>query len=451
MIDVIDQAGSNFDPLNPPELPLARQKVYEYYQLALDQDGCPKKRMDDGRMVFHPILIPYLVVDHFNQYKENGSMAHRDYAAFIMRCAIPYADPDRKELVFNYFPEDGLSSIPVRFYSGLTQSWYIRAFSVLEENFPGEFKECLKRTFQSLLVPIDEGGVLLKKDYGWIVEEYPHDPPLYTLNGWLTAIRMVLSASRTLRDAGVDYEEFVEKNLDAVAELLPLYDAEFCSNSRYQLTGFTRLKFVFDRAVNYSWHSMSVRVSGERDIEASAEIPVKRNRWNSYLERSEPRLIQFSVLLSMISFPVPPEYAISINADQKCTLRVFVADGDYSPMLSAMPTERWREVGIHTLVEGQNKVEGEIHYDDKNLFAYPTNFKKKIDGKYFNAYHIIHIVDLAILYKHSRREIFADTARKWLGYMDAWDAMEMLSDPDISKRALLYGDGLPELIERYLE
>lgn len=322
---------------------------------------------------------------------------------------------------------------------------------MLEGNFPGEFKRYLKRTFQSLLLPIEDGGVLLKKDFGWIVEEYPDDPPLFTLNGWLTAIRMVLSASVALRSAGVDCNEFVERNLDAVVELLPMYDAGFCSNSRYQLTGFTRLKFVFDCPVSYSWHSMVLRINGEKEIECGPDIPAERNRWNSYLEQLEPRFFQFSTLLSLISFPIPPVYTFSIQTDRQCMLRVFIADGYYNPMLPAMPTERWRELGAHALTKAESQIEAKNSYDDNNIFAYPTNFKNKIGWRYFNAYHVIHIVDLAVLYKHSRREIFAETARQWLGYMDAWSKMKLLSDPDISTKPLLYGDGLPALIERCLQ
>jgi len=85
-------------------------------------------------------------------------------------------------LVFWYDPEDGLSTIPTRFYSGLTQAWYIRSIGRLSEVRP-EFTAYLPGLFRSLKVDVDDRGCLLRRDFGWAVEEYPYAPPLFVLNG----------------------------------------------------------------------------------------------------------------------------------------------------------------------------------------------------------------------------------------------------------------------------
>lgn len=438
------------NPLRPPDLPKSRKIVYDYYCLAIAPDGCPMKRMPSGNLVFHPILIPYLVVDYLNLYKATGDKVCLDYAVFVMNCALERADEHKEELIFTYDPKDGLSSIPHSFFSALTQSWYISALAKLEKIFPGNYGDSLRRAFFSLLIPIDDGGVLLKKDFGWIVEEYPNDPPLYTLNGWLTALRMVLDSYDILSENGVECQDFIKRNLDAVEHVLPLYDAGFCLNSRYQLTGFTRIKFVTDRPVAMECHSMVTNIGGENPIYADLDIPEKRNRWRSYLERHSERMMQFNILQSMITFPENNRYHIKFRCDKECNIKIFVADGDYDPGLSALPTKRWRELSSVNISAGDNDISGDIPYDDRNMFAYPTNFKKKIGDLYYNAYHIVHIVDLAVLYRFTGRQSFADTARKWLGYMKGWEDMPELASPEISKRAHLYGDSLHDTVEKYL-
>lgn len=445
-----NRPNGRLDPFAPPELPHSRQLVYEYYRLARGPDGCPMKRMPDGRLVFHPILIPYLVVDYLNLHKNTGDETCLDYAVFVMERALERADAGRDEIIFTYDPQDGLSSIPHAFFSALTQSWYVSALAKLERIFPGKYGESLRRAFLSLLIPIEEGGVLLKKDFGWIVEEYPNEPPLYTLNGWLTALRMVLDSHDILARNGVECQSFLERNLDAVEHLLPLYDADFCWNSRYQLTGFTRIKFVTDRSVKMECLSMMTNIAGEQPIYADLNPPLKRNRWRSYLERHESRMLQFNILQSMISFPKANDYRLRIRCNRDCNMRVFVADGDYDPGLSALPTKRWREISRTGVVAGDNEISGEIPYDDRNVFAYPTNFKKQIGDLYYNAYHIVHIVDLAVLYRYTGRTAFADTARKWLGYMENWEGMPELASPVISKMAHLYGDTLQDTVKKYL-
>lgn len=437
-------------PSSLPPLPAARLAVYDYYRLDFDTDGCPMRRMPDGRLVFHPILIPYIVSDYHNLYRKTQDPACLDYAREVMDMALNRAEPGRKELLFYYEPESGLTAMPHRFYSALTQSWYVKTLAHLERLHPGEYREHLACAFASLLIPIDQGGVLVRKDFGWLVEEYPHEPPLYTLNGWLTAIRWVLEALPELDKCNLDCREFLRRNLDAVEHLLPLYDAAFCWNTRYQLTGFTRLKIVTDRRAGLACGSFGIDVPGEALLQADLQSSSRSNRWQSHRERQDARLLQFNIVQSMISYPKANRYRAEIRCDQDCNATIFVADGDYDPALTAMPTTRWREIGRHALRSGTNQIDGDIPFDDRNIFAYPTNFKKKIGGRFYNAYHIVHVIDLAVLYAGTGRQIFADTAIKWLSYMDHWPEMTVLADPQTSKSSHVYGDDLPAVVERYL-
>ncbi|MFM7655770.1 MAG: D-glucuronyl C5-epimerase family protein [Paracoccaceae bacterium] len=449
---LVDQTATEMNPFNPPELPQIRHLIYEYYRLVIGPDGCPMRLMPDGRQVFHPILIPYLVLDHLKAYGISGSRASLDYARFVMDCALQRAEPGCAPLLFYYEPESGLSQVPQRFYSALTQSWYLRALARLELHFPGRYTESLQRAWASLNIPIEEGGVLLRKDFGWIVEEYPHEPPLYTLNGWLTALRWVLGELAPLKKAGIDPMEFLRRNLDAVEHLLPIYDAGFCNNTRYQLTGFTRMRLVSDRPVGLACTGLQIAIKGEAPITVDLTSAGKSGRWASFLEKQDERSMQFNVLQSVISAPEPNRYSAKLTCTTDCRVKVLMADGGYDPNLTAMPTTNWREIREHDLTAGENLISGEITSDGKDMFSYPTNFKKKLGDLYHNAYHFIHVMDLAILYRETGRVALADMALKWLDYIDHWPKMEELRRKDINLRSYGYqNDEFRTQVHNYLD
>lgn len=428
-----------------PPIPEHRMSVYEYYRLTFDEVGCPMKQTDSG-MVFHPILPAYLICDLILEFEKGGDGVLLQYAESILCHALKHAERIGTSLVFMYRPEYGLSQHPSPFYSALTQTWYIKAICDLSKHVGDKYLEFLELIFQSLQVPIEQGGVLVKKNYGWILEEYPTTPPLYTLNGWLTVLRMIIACRKVLDSFSIDYKALLDKNLDAVEHLLPLYDAEFSLNSRYQLTGFTRLRLLFDRPTSPRISDFEIDIPGEAKAYGS---PEKRTnyRWENYLERNEGRILQFNIVLSLISYPEPNVFLCNLTVDKDCQAEILVAEGDYRPDVSAMPTERWRQISTVNLIAGSNQMCIDIPYDQQNLFAYPTNFKKKIGDEYFNVYHFVHIVDLAEMYAFSERGVFRDFAMKWLRYYEQWEHISALAKMDYSLLPHKYGRNFREMIE----
>lgn len=441
-------------PLNqtlalPPPIPENRKDVYDFYKLVFDENGCPLKKTDSG-LVFHPILAAYLISEYVLWYEEEHDLKYLDYAHLIAGHALRRAEATDRTMVFNYYPNTGLSSIPQIFYSALTQAWYVKALCQLSQYAAGKYDASIIHVFNSLLVPIEHGGVLIKKEFGWIVEEYPHEPPLYTLNGWLSVLRMIRDSGKTLERLGIDWRSFVDHNLLAVEHLLPLYDASFCNNSRYQLTGFTRVKIVFDRALQHELKSFSVDIPGE-GVFVGKKVRENNSRWGNYLERDEMRLLQFNVLLSLVSFPNPNIFRATIAVSHGCKAKIFLADGDYSPSLSGLPTQRWRHIATADLKAAEDThLTIELPFDDINLFAYPTNFKKRIAGKFYNAYHFIHVINLAELYSLSRKSIYKEYCLKWLEYLERWPAMEFLQLSDYSYISYQYGEDFKNVIQRIL-
>lgn len=410
-------------------VPEDRKSVYRFYQLAFDEAGCPMKAMPQG-LVFHPILAAYLITDYTRWHGNSGQAEHLGHARRVAQQALARAEPLQDALVFYYDPETGLSSIPRRFYSALTQARYLGALLTLRKYAGAEFDAAIVAIYRSLLIPVDEGGCFIRKDFGWIVEEYPHDPPLYTLNGWLTVLKIVADGREQLERLGCDTEEFLRENMRAVRRMLPLYDAGFCANSRYQLTGFTRIEVVFDRPVNHRLASFAVEIPGEGTFEGA--LAKGDSRWGLYLEEAAGSVLRFNVLLSLASHPEPNVFLLRATVDRPCKATVRLARGAYRPDSASMPVDGFRTVGEFDLAPGPCDLRVPLAWDDENLFAYPTNFNKRIDTQFFNAYHYIHVTGVAWLHAYSGDESFREYALKWLSYPERWPRMEALRSPEIT-------------------
>ncbi|WKB51083.1 D-glucuronyl C5-epimerase family protein [Eleftheria terrae] len=408
------------------------------------------KRVDADRTVFHPILAAYLIKDFVDAAGKarmpEAIESARDVADKALALASPYS---HGSLVYWYEPGSGLSEMPRRFYSGLTQAWFVRALSALQTVADG-YSEQAASFFNSLAVPLQDGGPLLEHDFGWVVEEYPYDPPLYTLNGWLTMLRLLLEGGESLERLP-GFEPFVINNLRAVKRLLPLYDAGFIKNSRYQLTGFTRVRLVLSKAVGATVKSFTMTIPSQTPRQG--ELNAKAGgRWGNYLERSEGRILQFNVLQSLISFPVENLFSCELDLHGACTITVFVGDGDYDPLSTGMPTKRWRQVAELNVAPGRHEIAVPLPWDDRNLFAYPTNFKKSLKGqgnKTYNSYHFVHIMDLASLYHCTGEEMFKEYALRWSEYVAGWPELPFLPAEKFS-HAHFDGDKFFERVESYL-
>lgn len=432
-------------------IPTGRQAIYRFYRLAFDADGCPMKRMDDGSLTFHPLLGAYLICDYILEYGVTRDPDLIARAEAVARHALRHAEPHGDSLIYWYRPESKLSAVPYTFYSALTQAWYVKAFARLSDHSDAlPYTEIVHQFFNSLLIPAEEGGVLVRKRYGWILEEYPVNPPLYTLNGWLTALYMILNIREELNRHQVPYHELLSKSLDAAEHLLPRYDASFVANSRYQLTGYTRLRMVFDRPAEANVEDFSITIPDEGEY-AGNLTATTGYRWENYLERQEEKLLQFNIVLSLVSYPKKNRFRCRLHINAACSVKIFVADGDYRPDTSGMPTQRWRQISNVKLKEGENEIALGIPFDRTNMFAYPTNFKKRIDGVYYNSYHILHIIDLAQIYSYVPRPALRTMARRWLSYMDEWPNIPALQQPGYSLKSHSYGDTLNDFVKGKLK
>ena len=448
-------------------IPKGREEVYKFYQLDFDKDGCPKKRVGN-KLIFHPLYPTYLIFDYIRVFEKTGEEKYLTYAKEIVNLAWKYSSKLKDSSVFYYEPKSKLTIIRNRFYSALTQASWISALCKIERISPGSYASRIRGLYNSLLIEIKDGGVLKKTKAGWITEEYPRDPALITLNGWITVLTHLIVNIDVLKNidvkAGTSVRGFIDRNLDAMEPLIPLYDIPSLNNTRYQLAGVTRLKLLSDASIPLRCQEFRVEIPGQGVFPGAispgqfwSNYILSHHHVINYIKKETKKEIIFNIVLSMASFPEKSMFKAKIYSERPQTLQIYLGAGDYDPRSTALSASRWDLIsGEIKLKRGLNDIAVKVPYDDLNLFAYPTNFNKRLDGKGsrgYNVYHSIHVKGLAQLYRYSKRKIFEKYSRLWLSYIPKWDNMPVLKK--VNRKLYRKYDPLDnpfaEMVERILE
>ena len=412
---------------SPPPLPEAREKIYEFYKLKYMADGYPGKETSDG-VIAHPIYGAYVINDYCREYKKNGDDSYLRMAINTADATINRMEAVGEALVFYYPP--GLSAIPHRFYSGLTQARYLTVFSDLAGvSGDSKYSAAAERVLNSLCIPVEDGGVLKKRPGGSAIEEYPHEPPLYTLNGWTTAMILIKKYAVSHKNGRAD-ELFVE-NLNLLKKLLPLYDLPELANSRYNLAGNVDIRFVFDTKFKGIIKRSTVIIPGE------GRYPVlSRGANNKWINRFtsggrskdsnyvvEDKVVQANVLLSMISGEKPNYFEAEIESGADDVELEFQLNKILYEPVDLKFNDEWMALKKFTLRKGLNRIRVEIPWNRAWLVAHPTVFTKRIAGKNYNTYHYLHIKNMKALFKLSGDPLLKEYMEKWMEYTGRWPEM----------------------------
>ena len=413
-----------------PPLQKHREAVYDYYKLRFLPDGYPGKQLKD-KIVPHPIYGAYVISDYLRQYDSTRDDKYLRAAVKVARASLGRMEKFKDALVFWYNPEMGISSLPARFYSGLTQSRYLVLFGRLSKltNDP-LFLESSREVLESLFIKQSDGGILKQFHSGVSIEEYPNEIPLYTLNGWLTTI---INVKRYTDVANSEPAKgLFSKNVDSVERIIDLYDVEELSNSRYHLSGPCSLKLRFLNGFRPTIIRGSVRIPKE------GEFPIKlqqsKNAYSNYIKGKTnvnanhypvtTEEVETNIVLSMISFPEENSVSFELETSVGGEMEVLIGVGDYDLFSERLRPTRWISLGNFNVSENTPKIWVTIPWSKAWLVAYPTNFLKQIGGKNYNVYHYIHINSMKTLYDHTKREKFKKYYLKWLEYTNKWPEME---------------------------
>lgn len=413
-----------------PPIPENYWDVYDYYSLSFDMEGIPG-RLEDGVWREHPMYPTYLMRDFMFTYVKCGERKYLEASKLVLERAITRMVEENGALIYKYDESKVSTLFDGVYYSALTQSNYLRQvinlFKLTEDI---ELKQIAHKLFRSLTIPTEQGGVLYERNGLVHIEEYPRSPVLWTLNGWITTIQNIKAYIDAFEDRYA--QEMLNKNVKSIEHLLELYDCPEQQNSRYQLTGFFYIKIrnigeeVCINKITYQLGSDSFEIGKE----------IKGGRWNYYAVKDfeEPLGRKSELLINVVGSCVSDKNDLLLDIQSKLgsnKIEIYVAQGDYNPLLTAMPTQRWELIA--TINNNTVRSVEKVSIPKQLLFniAYPTNFKKKIANKFHNAYHFIHIEQLeGILSWYDSPEI-KKMVEKWKVYCQSWKSMPIYADERI--------------------
>jgi hypothetical protein len=422
------QYGS--DKVGLPPLIRTREEIYDYYKLRFLQDGYPGRQMKN-KIVPHPLYGAYVIRDYLNQYDSTKDEKYLKAAITVAKASLGRMEKFKDALVFWYNSDMGISSSPARFYSGLTQSRYLVLFGQLFKltNDPLFLKSSIE-ILESLFIKQSDGGVLKQFHSGVSIEEVPNEIPLYTLNGWLTAIINVKLYADEVNSERA--QELFSKNVDSVERIIDLYDVEEIASSRYHLSGLCSLKLRFLNGFR------PIIIRGSVKIPKEGKFPIKlqqnKNLYSNYIKDKKhininhytvtTEEVETNLVLSMISFPEENSVSIELETSAGGEMEVLIGVGEYDPFSNNLRPTRWISLGKFNASKSTPKIWVTIPWRKAWFVAYPTNFMKKIGGRNYNVYHYIHIKRLKTLHDYTKREKFNRYYLKWFGYTKQWPEME---------------------------
>jgi hypothetical protein len=431
-----DRAGvCNEAEVGLPPLQRSRRETWELYRLAFLPDGYPGRRVGDA-ISPHPLYGNYVISDYLAQYRQSGDREYLDAARRVANAALARMQKRGDALLFTYEPGTGISSLPHRFYSGLTQARYLGTLGrLLQMTGDDLYREAARAVMQSLLIPTAEGGVCRPTPGGAVViEEYAHALPDYTLNGWTTATLLIADYGRAAGDETA--RDLFHRSARGIAEMLPLYDVPELANSRYRLSGPVPLR-VSMSAPDCSVSDARILIPGQGTYPVRLDGGVL---WENRIVRgveadgSVSGPVELDVTLCRVTWPEPNRIAFRIHAPHRARMTASIGVGRYEPLESRIKTDEFTEIASVELVPGQNEIDIPIPWASAELVAYPTNFKKRLGGRQYNQYHFIHIDTLTKLGAYTGSEVFCRYATRWQEYVERWPNIPVYAGADIELR-----------------
>lgn len=428
-----DGTVTNEADVGLPPLSRTRRGIWAYYRLQFLADGYPGRRT--GEILSpHPIYGTYVVTDYLGSYSRTRDPVYLAAARQVADAALSRMDALEDSLVFMYEPGTGISSMPHRFYSGLTQARYLAAFGKLAAATGDErYREANHAILRSLLVPAERGGVARTTPHGGaVIEEYAHDVPDYTLNGWTTATLLVADYAAESQDA--DAVQLTADSARGIRDVLPLYDVPELANSRYRLGGLATIRLrITGTAARV--RSMAVHIPGQGTFPIQDDVPAGDGRSRVIRGLGEggevQPLVAVDAFLSRITWPTPNRLLLHLDAAEPGALTASIGQGDYQPVSKRLRPTSFSPFAKVQLTAGENALSLAIPWDQAELIAYPTNFGKRYEGRQHNAYHFIHIDTLSRLALLTDDEMFTYFAARWEQYVKRWPSMPVYAEAGV--------------------
>ena len=438
-------------------LPEKTYSHFDLYKLGFNENGVPGK-MENNGWVEHPMYAAYLMMEYISAYKNSNAkkrfrdQTYLDSAEKIASVAISRMAQKKGALVYYYKKGFVKTQFEHEFYSGLTSSNYLTGFTRLYRITQNpKYREVARRIYKSLSLPQESGGVAIYANEGVHIEEYPSSPTLWTLNGWITAINAIYAYYELTGDE--DVLAFANQNVKLIEAKIHLFDVESVLNTRYQLANPYYIKIIAKNWVSLEEAIYSIPGASEYKLQIDKVKP-KGTRMNYSIRRCDhcnfedqttpifKGILLLNVVGSLASYPEENFLSYKLKTSGNNKISFFVAQGDYNPQTTAMPTRSWEllsEINIpSTNNPGPTAIEGKVNIEKKymEIIAYPTNFKKKFEGKNFNAYHFIHIGGLKKINEWRNSKVLEKYIKKWEGYTMKWPESDIYMKKDLELKSI---------------
>jgi hypothetical protein len=416
----------------PPFRPDFAKVANDYYKLGFLPDGMPGRTSDDGLVIAHPLYPRYVIDDWLAQYEQSPSAELETALLTVAHAAVDRMEPLGGALVAMYEPGGG-ARLYERHYSALTQGYYAsRLWRVGELAGDEELLEAARRSFEALLVPIEDGGVYIELPNGPALEEVPQHPPALILNGWASALAgawtyFELSGDERARDLVLDSSA-------TMADLLPLYDVPEVANSRYGLTGYVYLRITGDG---------DQIGPGRLELSDGEVVPFVQDATS----RWQPSLFSDGVAddgswsqvrMNVIASVATPVTVVVELAGEIESVEAYL--GRYDPLSYKPIEEEW--IALDGWQQTGGQLEISLSPALARAVAYPTNFVKVIDGRNTNVYHATHVNRLRELAEISGIDALTQWADRWDEALCSWGDMPIYDG--LSARRTKTPDGATE-------
>jgi hypothetical protein len=305
-------------------------------------------------------------------------------------------------------------------YSSIAQGQILAGFTRLirdqvPQNGPRSWHEIAERIALSLMFPFEQGGVCID---GKVMLEAPNFRacPETILNGWIDALIRFHDYLQLV--PGKTYQEFLDRNIAALCEMLPDFDSEEAQLSLYSnLCPYTfRAHFRESRGRKPSPH-VRVEYVPVRSGHAGYVIP---DLWNPGPELRnciyENKIVKTASGSVDLTLSACSLYDVVVTIDADCT-QLSYDPGTYNET-STVPrrTLHTRTLAPALPFDGMATTFVIRAREDRLMAGCPTNFHKKSEN-FYHSFHVTALYEVAIIAgdPEQRRRI-ASYANRWLDY-----------------------------------
>jgi hypothetical protein len=274
------------------------------------------------------------------------------------------------------------------------------------------------------------------------------------LNGWLTTLNIFFKYALVRNDSR--FIEICRVSAKTVASNLSRYDVPEQQNSFYKLSAGIPIELHADCVDSFEVLSLSMSSSDqayewEFSRASTSRSLVTVSKLHSNAEGLPlGNIFKCVALASCIDIAGEARVKLKIRVKQACNISIFTREAEWS-----LKSHRPREGDLVCLREC-SWVKGDLHevefqIPNCNLRSWLgcTPFGKSIGGRYYNAYHFIHVKALSELMKYFESEEVMHYRDKWFGYILEWPSQTRYSEAGVS--LLPYGcNSFEELKERLL-